>query len=405
MATTKKYITTSPTPADPLPDPTGQGDKVLGRNTASDAFEYKDQASGGGGGSGVEVPAIDASDIHQWCAGGVSGGTVADQVGSDDLTANENSAHATGTVDAVEIVATDDASGVASTTCRYETAASPSVPDDTNGYTISGWYRLATDPASFDRLIVKSPDTTWNSGNPDFSFGINFQSGSSGLVEAVLNGGGTSPSDQTVVQNPVDHYVGWRGEWVHIGVVVPPSHSGDMLLYVNGNLAASTAVAAAVTWGTGPWTLGGRLGATSERLDGHLYDWRVAETVRDAAWFKDAYLGGRAALNGGVAGGSGGTAESELAYQLTGDETTLEPTGWDTATLVVLSTDDDDYTVSNLGAASVVRKTLVNADPNGRTITLETGGNIVTHGSDFVLAPNDIVSVVYDATNSVWRIY
>lgn len=114
------------------------------------------------------------------------------------------------------------------------------------------------------------------------------------------------------------------------------------------------------------------------------------------------------------ASGGGGSAESEITAQLTGDEDDYSPTGWDSATHAEVDTDGSDYDITGFVAptgSGAKRRTLVNSDAT-QSITLKhedassaAANRIITGGTDLVLGPQDIVTLVYSDNVSRWRVY
>jgi hypothetical protein len=107
-------------------------------------------------------------------------------------------------------------------------------------------------------------------------------------------------------------------------------------------------------------------------------------------------------------GGGGGTPESEISAELTANVNNYAPTGWSTATIVLLDTDGYNYSISGFdGTATSIRKTLANVSSNNITLlnndTGSSAANRLALPGDIVILPNGAVQLFRDTTNSVWR--
>ena len=156
-------------------------------------------------------------------------------------------------------------------------------------------------------------------------------------------------------------------------------------------------------------------------VDGRPFEWGRNEIIVGqgaAAEFAGLDLG-KTVLIGknewsvvGVFSAGGGVSESEITAQLTANVNNYAPTGWGEATIVLLDTDGSDYDITGFDASvTSIRKTIVNTD-SAQSITLKhedsnssATNRIITHGTDFVLGPNDVCQIFYDTTNSRWRVY
>lgn len=235
---------------------------------------------------GASYPAIDASDTMRWgyLASNISGPTMVNEgtLGSAfDLTTNNGSAHGDPSPpDVFDVPINETLSGISVKKIKHESLDGVAAPDMTSGLTISGWIRFEGTASNDDRIIVKQTGTTWVTP----FYGIALLVNTSGTIDVVLNDGGV----RTSVESSGDADALVIGMWSHIGITIDAGQT-TLNVYVNGKLSASIAIVGDVVWGTGPWVFGGRTDTTAEHFDGHMFDWRVAETVRDLAWFRAMY--------------------------------------------------------------------------------------------------------------------
>jgi len=235
--------------------------------------------------------AQDSDDVIRWFGpGSISGDTVTNQGstgGIDDLTTNNGTSHNDPSPpDADTFKVKGNVDGARTQTMHYETATSPTNPDVSNGLTISGWLYYEGGIANLDRICLKQNSTAW-SGSPLYTYGFLAENGPASTLIFNINAGGTA----TALSAPNTFVSDNERTWIHIGATIDAGGS-TVRLYVNGVEADNTALVAAPVYGTGPWVLGNRVGASANRFPGTFLDWRVAETERDANWFESAYTRG-----------------------------------------------------------------------------------------------------------------
>jgi len=235
--------------------------------------------------------AQDSFDVIRWFGpGSIVTTTVTNQGSSgvtDDLTTNNGTSHNDASPpDADTFKVKGNVDGARTQTMHYETATSPTNPDVSNGLTISGWLYYEGGIANLDRICLKQNSTAW-SGSPLYTYGFLAENGPASTLIFNINAGGTA----TALSAPNTFVSDNERTWIHIGATIDAGGS-TVRLYVNGVEADNTALVAAPVYGTGPWVLGNRVGASANRFPGTFLDWRVAETERDANWFESAYTRG-----------------------------------------------------------------------------------------------------------------
>lgn len=249
--------------------------------------------------TGATYPAIDSFDTQRWgfLSSSIVGSDVANE-GTEGSTFDLTSANSTGWIDGspqdvVDIVINNDHSGMSSKfNLRYETTVSIASPSTSNGFTVSGWVRLQGSTGNNDYIILKQFDNTFT-GTP--GLGIAMLVNSDKTVRVWVNGGDVA--NDTILSSTTDDLALLTDVWTHIGFTINAAND-TLNIYVNGKLHATTPLAAAPIWGDGPWCVGGRTENVVDGFNGHMFDWRVAEVERDAAWFKSMWAG-RHLLSGG----------------------------------------------------------------------------------------------------------
>ena len=178
-------------------------------------------------------------------------------------------------------------------------------------------------------------------------------------------------------------------------------------IYINGAKVLEETLAGAASGGTSAQL---RIGdsATGNPLGGYLASLKIVGSELSASEVLAEYERTLAPMFSGGAGGGGGVEESEITDSLTGSVNNYSPTGWDTATVVLLDA-DGDYNITGFdAAATVIRKTIFNVDSTN-SITIpdrsasSSAANRVASGG-IVLGPDDSIEIVYDSTNSLWRV-
>ena len=118
-----------------------------------------------------------------------------------------------------------------------------------------------------------------------------------------------------------------------------------------------------------------------------------------------------AATKAYVDGYTSPVSESEISPSLTGDVNNYSPTGWDTATIVLIDTDGYSYNITGAVAptgSGSARKAVFNIDA-AQNITLinnsgsSSAGNKFALLGDITILPGGSLELIYDSTNSVWR--
>ena len=103
--------------------------------------------------------------------------------------------------------------------------------------------------------------------------------------------------------------------------------------------------------------------------------------------------------------------EAEIADQLTADVNNYAPTGWDTATVVLLTTDGSPYNITGAVAPTSSdrrRRSMFNIDATQNVVLINNSGSSSVGNrfallGDITILPGGSLELVYDFTNSVWR--
>jgi hypothetical protein len=107
----------------------------------------------------------------------------------------------------------------------------------------------------------------------------------------------------------------------------------------------------------------------------------------------------------------GGSSESAITDTLTNDVNDYAPTGWDSATVVLLSTDGAPYDITGAVAptgSGSIRKSVFNVHATQNIVLIDdsgssSAGNRFALLGDITILPGGSLELVYDTTNSVWR--
>lgn len=165
-------------------------------------------------------------------------------------------------------------------TNHLRTADSPTNPG-AQSFTVHGWVKLATYGGTYQMFCNKLVDpTTW--APPYVGIGIGLMNSGSGIWYFHHSAGGTFVA--TTVAD--DQYQLSLRVWHLLAVTYDGAH---VRAYLDGVLAATVAATGDVTWGTGPWQLGGEANSGGSWLFGTLSDWRVEGSALTAAQLAAIY--------------------------------------------------------------------------------------------------------------------
>lgn len=239
-------------------------------------------ATGATGASGVatarRVP-IDASTLlcwtldeatSPWASTGTNTLAIATQSGSPGLDQNGIFAGCV-YVEAGETIG----SGAAISTNNVTPAA--------GGFTISAWINVAVFRASEQTVLFKLYRDDGTYSDPFVSAGLQLGA-TAGVVAAFVTVGATLFSATSAAP-----YLVSLQQWANVAMTYD---GADLRLYVNGNLAATTAAPGVADWNAptgGPWSLGNNLALDTQYLAGWVDDARVESVVRSGAYLRELY--------------------------------------------------------------------------------------------------------------------
>lgn len=160
---------------------------------------------------------------------------------------------------------------------------------NTSSITVSAWFRPENiTTATHQKIVVKSYFNTISSWNTPFiAIDLGLAGNSDGKMEYGFSG--ISVSGPTTVSSGS---CATANEWNHAGM----SYDGATVrCYLNGVLIYAFASTGAIDYsGNGWWAVGGNQAIpTSEYFQGQTADVRVANTVRNDAWFAQVWASGR----------------------------------------------------------------------------------------------------------------
>ena len=161
----------------------------------------------------------------------------------------------------------------------YEGAATV---EPSTAITISAWMYLRELHTSA-WMIIKPYNATYVS--PFTSAGLNMNA--TPAVGGGVSVGGVRTLAVATMRAP-------EATWFHAGMTYD-SASGDIFVYLDGvQVATANTGGGVIDYGSNrPWSLGDPPGSTIVNPDAHFSDVRIADVVRDSAWFEDVWRRGK----------------------------------------------------------------------------------------------------------------
>jgi hypothetical protein len=235
---------------------------------------------GGGGGAGIQKVAPDSNDVAIWqlneasapFANSGSGAATAMSVSAGSITADVGERGEFGT-----------AALVPETLCRL--ATSTAVPEPTQDITVSFWIFLFeyVSSGSYGRILMKQSDpSSWVS--PYYSLVLYFTD-ALGTGRSIVR----TATGSTIVEfssGTVPLF-----QWNHLGLTYDGTTSR---LYLNGSEIGNNSDGSGnMDWTDhGYWLIGSPVGQSTNWIHAMYQDIRIADVVRDAAWFEEVFSKG-----------------------------------------------------------------------------------------------------------------